>query len=193
MQIRPAFADGRHVRMGGNGLSPFFATLLCGGHGLGLTTLTIQRMLVNDMKTFSGFTRFPGCQSTQVGAFHLALILGAAMFAAGCGKGKSAGPAANATPPTQTNQAAAAPASPGSADNSPPTPTAPAANADAAAPNMQELNRALIRYVIRNHLRPKTFEEFAANANIQIPPPPAGKKYILNQKGYIVLVDSSTR
>jgi hypothetical protein len=193
MQIRPAFADGRHVRMGGNGLSPFFATLLCGKDGLGLNTLPIQRMPDNDMTTFSGFARFSGRQSTQRGALWLALVLGAAMFAAGCGKGKSAAPAASATPPPQTNQAAVQPVSTSPADNSPPAPAAPVANASTTGPNMQELNRALIGYIVHNHHRPKTFEEFAASGTIQIPPPPAGKKYTLNPRGYIILVDSSTK
>jgi hypothetical protein len=182
----------QYVGIGVSGLSLFLGTLLYGRHGLPLTVITIQQPLFNGMKTSSGFARFAGCQPTRRGVFCLAFILGAAMFAAGCGNGKNNGPAANVAPPPQTNQAAAPSVSPSSIENPQPAPAAPMTNASSTEPNLQQLNRALIGYIVRNHHRPKTFEEFAANANIQIPPPPAGKKYALNQKGYIILVDSST-
>jgi hypothetical protein len=153
---------------------------------------TIQRPL-NDMKTFSSFARIAGCQSMQTKVFCLALVFGVAMFATGCGK-KSAGPAASATPPPpQTNQAAVPPVSPSSTENSQPVPAAQAVNTDTTALTLRDLNRALLKLRMQGHQRPKTFEEFAATTNIQIPPPPAGKKYTLNKKGYIILVDSSTK
>ena len=187
MQIRPAFADGRHVRMGGNGLSPFFATLLCGRDGLGLNTLPIQRTPDNDMTTFSGFARFSGRQSTQRGALWLALVLGAAMFAAGCGKGKSAAPAAGATPrPAQDTNAAPAATS---SDRSQSSPVASTDTTTNGQPDLRALNRQFISYELENHTHFKTLEEYETAANVQFPLPPAGKKYAIDRKGYIALVD----
>jgi hypothetical protein len=44
---------------------------------------------------------------------------------------------------------------------------------------------------MQNHRVPANFAEFAASAGIQIPPPPAGKKYILNSHGLISLVNAN--
>jgi len=143
------------------------------------------------MKTFSSRARFVACQSTQMGMVCLALMLGAIVLSAGCGK-KSAPPVSN-TSPAQTNQEAVssqpAPAAPGSAENSQPVP--PTTSAEPAPTDLKELNHALLRWVVQNHYRPKSFEDFVARSNIQVPPPPAGKKYVI-QRGFIVLVDSSS-
>lgn len=56
---------------------------------------------------------------------------------------------------------------------------------------LQLLNRALLGWKMKNHRRPQTFEEFASTANFPIPDPPAGQKYALSQKGFIVLVGST--
>ena len=37
---------------------------------------------------------------------------------------------------------------------------------------------------------PANFDEFAASADIKIPPPPAGKKYVINSHGLINLVNA---
>jgi len=144
------------------------------------------------MKTFSGFARFTGCQSTQPGVFCLALVLGAAMFAAGCGKSKpstpvSPAPAAtnttNNTQPAETNQVSA---------YTPPEPPAGPATpnvAPNAAPDLGELDRAMLRWLVSHHRRPANFEEFAATAGVVIPPPPAGKKYVIAKNMHIQLVD----
>jgi len=76
--------------------------------------------------------------------------------------------------------------------------SAPSQSVTNAAPNdphenLQLLNRALIRWMIKNHRHPQNFEDFASSASIQIPDPPAGKKYALNGRGFIVLVDFSTQ
>ena len=44
---------------------------------------------------------------------------------------------------------------------------------------------------MQNRRVPANFEEFAASANIQIPPPPAGKKYVINSHGLISLVNAN--
>ncbi|HXC35496.1 MAG TPA: hypothetical protein VNV43_06440 [Candidatus Acidoferrales bacterium] len=58
---------------------------------------------------------------------------------------------------------------------------------------LQFLNRAMVRWMRTNHRHPRDFNEFASTANVQIPDPPPGKKYALNGRGFIVLVDISTQ
>ena len=89
------------------------------------------------------------------------------MFAAGCGK-KSEKPSSSATPPWQT--------------------TATATNV-AGAPNLMELSVDLRRWCARNHRVPASFEEFSATAGVDIPPPPAVKKFVIGGNMQIKLVD----
>jgi hypothetical protein len=124
------------------------------------------------MKPLSGTVGFAGRRATPARVICLALILGAAMFTTGCGK-KGAEPAAGAT--------ATQPAGQGDATT----------NTTNAAPDLRKLNHAMMQYVARNHHKPANIEEFAAKSGIEIPPPPPGKKYAMNSRGFIVLVDSS--
>jgi hypothetical protein len=143
------------------------------------------------MKMFSGSARFAGCKLAQAGVSCLALVLGAAMFAAGCGK-KSEKPSSSATPPLQTTQDTSQPAAPGSAVNSQPLPVALATNAAGvtnAAPDLKQLNHAYIAWIVQNRRHLKTFEEFVSASGMQVPPPPAGKKYIIDHSGFIALVN----
>ncbi len=148
----------------------------------------------NDMKPFSCFARFAGCQSTQPGVFCLALVLGAAMFAAGCGKSK---PSTTETPaPAATNNTQSAETNQGSAYTPPEPPAAPAEVSAAptvappAAPDMGALQRGLARWLVRNRRVPANFEDFAATSGMTIPPPPPGKKYYIVPKTMqIKLVD----
>jgi hypothetical protein len=55
------------------------------------------------------------------------------------------------------------------------------------------LNRSVLQYRMQNHRNPTSVEELAAFAGVQVPPPPAGKKYVFNSRGLIVLVDNSTK
>ncbi len=98
----------------------------------------------------------------------LAVILGAI----GCGK-KAAQVTAPAPAPADT---AAQPAPNQS------RPATQVSTQSAAAPNdpdLGEINRNLIRWIVGHKKRPANFEEFAATAGVPIPPPPAGKKYII--------------
>jgi hypothetical protein len=71
----------------------------------------------------------------------------------------------------------------------PPTPpVAVAANAEGSA-DLKALNHAYIVWIVQNHIRPKTFEEFVASSKISVPPPPAGKKYVIDKSGFINLVN----
>jgi hypothetical protein len=56
-------------------------------------------------------------------------------------------------------------------------------------PDLHEFNRYLRRWIVSHRQRPANFEEFAASAGVQIPTPPAGKKYELDKGMHIVLVD----
>ncbi|HYA79072.1 MAG TPA: hypothetical protein VED19_01020 [Candidatus Nitrosopolaris sp.] len=150
------------------------------------------------MKTLSGLARGAGCQSTEVGAIYLALVLGTALFATGCGKAKAPAPSAPSAPApsaqqADTNQAetgqvsADAPAAPPEMPAPPNVTTNAAPN---AAPDMGQLQRALARWLVRNRRVPANFEEFAATAGVTIPPPPPGKKYFIVRKTMqIMLVD----
>jgi hypothetical protein len=139
-----------------------------------------------DMKMFSGFARsVVGQSERRVLCFMLGLAV--AILAAGCGK-KSTAPVSNNAPPPPTNETATAPVSPPPAPISQPTATVPAAKP--APPSVQALNHVLMGWIIQHHRHPKSFEDFAASANVQIPPPPAGKKYTLNSRGFIILVDN---
>ena len=102
----------------------------------------------------------------------------------GCGKNKDSKPAA-APPPEKVAQAAT--------DHMPVPSTAPAAKpAVVAAPNgepdLVELNRSLLRWILSNRRRPANFEDFAATAGVVIPPAPAGKKYVIGKDMHVQLV-----
>lgn len=56
-------------------------------------------------------------------------------------------------------------------------------------PDLSELDRYLRRWLVQNRRRPANFEEFAATAGITIPPPPAGKKYVITKRMHVQLVD----
>ena len=142
------------------------------------------------MKTFSGSVRIVWHQLTHQKGLYLALILGVAMFATGCGKKESAAPSATTAAAQQTaTQETAAAAAPSRTGYIPPTPAATAA-ANTGLPVLQQLNRSVIQFRMQNHRNPTSVEEVAAFAGVQVPPPPAGKKYVFNGRGLIVLVDN---
>jgi hypothetical protein len=130
------------------------------------------------------FARLVSCQPK---GWALCFILAMAL-AAGCSK--SSPPPQAVAPPVSSDSTSAQ-------QNTPPPPMAMqnpgpvvAAGPDDTQKMMQGLNRALVGWMIRNHRHPKTFEEFASSANMQIPDPPAGKKYTLNARGFVILVDN---
>ena len=111
------------------------------------------------------------------------LFLAPPLLCGGCSK-KSDNPATNlpATPPLAEPTASA------------PTPpiiaTAPAPGVGtSAAPDMRAINRALIIWSVHHRRQPSSFDEFAASAGIQVPPPPTGKKYIIGSSGLVSLVN----
>ena len=118
----------------------------------------------------------------------LVVLVGALLLAGGCGKKE----AVQTVPPPQekASQTAASPAPASrSVAVSPPAPAA----ANLVQPDGQvdagELQRCVIRWIVANHRRPASFEEFAATAGVAIPPPPAGKKYTLTKQMRVELVN----
>ena len=112
------------------------------------------------------------------------VVLVGIVLVTGCGKGKQTTPAA-APSPESVNQAAA--------DHMPvPSAVPPAKPAVIAAPNgepdLVELNRSLLRWILANRRRPANFEDFAATAGVVIPPSPAGKKYVIGKDMHVQLV-----
>jgi hypothetical protein len=134
------------------------------------------------MKRFLNLARLDGWKPRMGNlCIVLALVIGA-----GCRKSPSA------------PSAVAPPAAPDAASTAGPAITPPQARIGSAstlitnAPTqLQLLNRAMLGWEMQNHRRPRTFEEFASTAGFQIADPPAGKKYALDQNGYIVLVNSN--
>jgi hypothetical protein len=138
------------------------------------------------MEKFSTIDR-PNDRSPSHGmaGLGLAAIVVAGLFSTGCHKSKP--PAVQTAVDQNTNQAAAN-STPAFQKSSPANPATVAAQ-PAAGPDLRELDRGLIRWIVGNRRRPANFEEFAATANITIPPPPAGKKYVFDHTMHIQLVD----
>lgn len=139
-----------------------------------------------------------GCLARGCGRFlpalrsagRLVLLLGGSLvlgtFGAGCGKTESGAAQAEVMRELETQPAKPAPVAPAAL----PAPTAPAVNLSANAnPDavVQQLNRELLKWMVQNRRAPATFEEFVASAKISVPPPPAGKKYVIGGDRKIVL------
>ena len=76
-------------------------------------------------------------------------------------------------------------------EGQPPATTAgnqPAAEVAPTEPDLEQLTRELRKWIVRNQRPPKSFEDFSATANIQIPTPPPGKKYAIDKQMHVVLV-----
>ena len=112
----------------------------------------------------------------------LALAIGV-LILSGCSKAKQ--PAAETTPPSVENTT-----QPTDAVQTPVKPSAPIAVVPApnGQPDLAELNRSLLRWIIGHKRPPANFEDFAASAGVVIPPPPAGKKYFIAKNMHIQLV-----
>ena len=136
------------------------------------------------VKKVFGLNRFfkqpsPRCNLVLI----FALVLIACMYSTGCGKPKP--PATQTTTDQKISLATANQTSEQLASTTPPTVT----NQPNGEPDLKELNRSLLRWILGNRRRPKSFEDFAATAGIMIPPPPAGKKYVIAKDMHIQLVD----
>jgi hypothetical protein len=61
-------------------------------------------------------------------------------------------------------------------------PVAPEGGAD-----LRQLNQVYFRWIVQTHQRAKTFEDFVARSGINVPPPPQGKKYLIDHAGFIAM------
>ena len=125
----------------------------------------------------------------------LGLCAGLTMIVAVNGCSKKAAPTSNAatqsvptqssapTAPNQTFQQTAV------TENQQSPATAHAATAPPTGPDLAEINRTLIRWIVRNRRPPGSFAEFASSAGAPIPPAPAGKKYIIGGNMHVQLVN----
>jgi len=140
-----------------------------------------------------GFTGFIKCMKHAL----FAVLLGSALVA-GCSKKPGESPPAQ---PQPTDQATNAPA-----DNSSAAPTAPVAPVEMPAPSassvvisapengnmsktLGDLSQAVRSYIVANHRQPTSFEDFVANSHIAVPPAPPGKKYALDRRFHVILVN----
>jgi hypothetical protein len=110
---------------------------------------------------------------------------------AGCKKDVPLSVAATQTNATPSDSAAAPPPTPPvhGPGQMPAAPPGPPVVSDDGGVNavLTQLSLELRKYVVRTRSIPKTYEEFAAKSNVQAPPPPAGKKYAIENQA-IVLV-----
>ncbi|HLX96135.1 MAG TPA: hypothetical protein VKU37_10370 [Verrucomicrobiae bacterium] len=140
------------------------------------------------MKAFVLFGWFAGRRPGRQFVLLIAFVGVTAMLAVGCHK-QSQVAAPETPPPAQpTNASQPEPANQATVVNSQPPPALDA-NTTNALPDLRPLNRALWGWVAQNGHRPANFEDFAATAGIEIPPLPPGKKYILNDRGLISIVN----
>jgi hypothetical protein len=111
----------------------------------------------------------------------LTAIATAALFFTGCGKSKSSTVQAPAPTPLADSQTPAA-LPPTLQQTSAPAViiTGPEGGAD-----LKQLNHAYVGWVLQTRRRPNSFEEFVAQSGIKVPPPPAGKKYVIDKYGFI--------
>jgi hypothetical protein len=123
----------------------------------------------------------------QPGVFVLAALAGGLWFFSGCSKpAPEPVPAPAPATPTTTDAAPAAPVNP--TMYTPPATPAPAiATTATGGADLRQLNHVYIGWIIQSHQRPKTFEEFIAASGVQVPPAPDGKKYVIDQNGFINL------
>jgi hypothetical protein len=113
------------------------------------------------------------------GSILLGLLVGSSFL--GCSKSNSA-----------TNQAASPTAEVAQAQSSTENAVAgpaPAAPAPQPTADPLDLNRELRKWILRNRRPPKNFEDFAATSGVEIPPPPAGKKYVVDKSMHVVLAN----
>lgn len=130
----------------------------------------------------SNLTSWPSFRWLQVSC--LATM---AVIMVGCGHKQAAPTAVQSVSSDQTNPPAAPePGQPA------PVPMAGAVSIPAApdgGADLRVLNHAYIGWIVSNRRRPKDFDDFATSSGIQIPPAPAGKKYIIDKSGFIALAN----
>jgi hypothetical protein len=119
----------------------------------------------------------------SMAVFLPGVILVLALFVAGCGKSKPA-PVQVSTPPPTIENTNPAPTTTPMAATPVPTQAVIPASPDGGA-DLKQLNHIYVGWVLQNRRRPQSFDEFVKLSGIQVPPPPAGKKYVIDGHGFI--------
>lgn len=118
------------------------------------------------------------------GSAGVALLTALAVLA-GCSKSKP--PTAQAPPPVADTNIAAA-VMPGAPVSTPP-PVVIAPNPDGGV-DLKALNHAYIGWIVQTRRAPKSFEDYVAMSGAKVPPPPPGKKYVIDHNGFINLANN---
>jgi hypothetical protein len=119
----------------------------------------------------------------------LAILIGVmTLVAAGCSKKEQPQAATPTATPSADGASQPAQAEPATGTPAVTQPVTTVAQADGQV-DMGALQHYVIRWIVANHRRPASFEEFATTAGVAIPPPPAGKKYSLGKDMRVNLVD----
>jgi len=122
----------------------------------------------------------------QLGVVLAAMLM---LVATGCRKNESA----KAPEPAPVVATAATPSNVGGPVPQPlPTPATPQTIAPPSSGNVDETLTQLTRELHRTMIGRKlsgSFEEFVAVRNLQVPPPPPGKKYAISKQWRVILVD----
>jgi hypothetical protein len=112
-----------------------------------------------------------------------ALALTAITLSTGCNKSKP--PTAQAPPPvTDTNPAAATATNLPGAPVSTPPPVEIATNPDGGV-DLKALNHAYTGWIVQTRRAPSSFEDYVAQSGVKVPPPPPGKRYVIDKNGFI--------
>jgi len=104
----------------------------------------------------------------------------AVVLAAGCSKHQ---PAADSNATTN----AAVPAERGPGPMVAPSKAAVIADTGDVDATLGQLSLELRKYVVGTRSVPKNFEEFVAKSHVQVPPPPAGKKYAIKDQAVVLV------
>jgi hypothetical protein len=118
---------------------------------------------------------------------RLTVALSLALFVAGCGKGNKPPPSTATTNATQEENQRVGPGQ--QTPQAPPSVAGQVTTAPPAEPDLNQLTREVRRWIVRNKRVPQNFEEVFSGAQMQVPPPPAGKKYELNKQMKVILVN----
>jgi hypothetical protein len=113
----------------------------------------------------------------------LILIVGCALFSGGCSKHEPA------SQPGDTNQDQSAGAPPPVYTPPAGTPAPVVAASPDGGADLRELNHIYIGWVLQNRRRAKSFDDFVSSSGTQVPPAPAGKKYMIDHNGFIALAN----
>jgi len=52
---------------------------------------------------------------------------------------------------------------------------------------LQQLSQELRNYVVRTRTVPRGFDEFVGKSHIEVPPPPAGQKYVIQGQAVVLV------